>query len=76
MIFLHVTEPQHVHGKNITLHVNGCEPLMNFDDSRSIFHEQFFVEKIQDFVTQRSVSIVSCVGTLFPAVFADWEYVT
>lgn len=51
MIFLHVTEPlkEHIHGKNITLHVTGSEPLMNFEMPKDIFREQFFVKKIEDF---------------------------
>lgn len=51
MIFLHVTEPlkEHLHGQNINLHVTGSEPLMNFNMTKDIFKEHFFVQNIEQF---------------------------
>lgn len=59
IIFLHVTEPlkEHLHGKNITLHVTGSEPLINFNKPMDIFREVFFVKSIEFFTPPTFVSI-------------------
>lgn len=58
MIFLHVTEPlkEHLHGKNITLHVTGSEPLLNFEIPRDIFREQFVIQNLEQFTPPTCVS--------------------
>lgn len=59
LIFLHVTEPlkEYLHGKNISLHVTGSEPLMNFERTRDIFREQFYVHNIEQFTPPTFVCV-------------------
>lgn len=44
-------------GKRITLSVIGCEPVLNFDNLRKIFREQYITDKLENLNCSK---IVSC----------------
>lgn len=58
IITLFISDPleKDKNGKQITLSVIGCEPLLNFDNFRKIFREQYITDKLENLNCSKIVS--------------------